>query len=1004
MSFQGDVSGPALADLLQSMARGREGVLRLNSRRTLRLNLGILAGALYLLPDEKEDVEGWRLRAEDAFPDPEATRVDPVRMAQIARASRIETMFALLEAGEVHFRFQSGPVPRGAPSEGGENSAEAGAPATQPAIYLPPMQVEGLLLEHARLADEGQGVPGWEGLQGCLMIEALAEPQSVPDKASFLGACDGRTTLREIADILGWPLRQARITAQSLLVNGQARLAERATLLPLVKQELERCKPSRAAARLTAWLSISTPGLIPPEDLEQLERLQSADLMHPLLVRMHPRDARRLALRAGNSSASTMARVSWHAELARLCPNDKLAGLHLLAVQVRSGIDPSVPRQEVVMELARAFHAAKQRLRARALLRVAATRESGEPRSQLELGRLLLENGAPMDAAPWIVSAAKHYLELKQPEPVQEVLRGLCEVHAGGADARRLLTRARALSVKYRLTRKSSLITMATVVILASSGVIQYRFSSERSRLMAEVREHMNVPQKALAAFEERFSGDNSGEIEALGLEIRTRLLEQENAQRNAWYEQYHKIQTECNLGDTLRGLQQALDLPKPPKLRETGKSWPSRSDLFRGLVARMERCTSNLRPALDIEPAERERERSDRELLRSMRTLLAGSPQAADIQIFDGQLQKLALQLDDREDRRVAHAKIEQETSLRTRQNILYNTARALNTEGRYAEALASFEELLPMMSGTSVYGLLEAERDALAARVRILENALRLCEAGEYGAAREELETDPKLRDQPMPMRVDSIPAGALLTLPSGLSYRCPVELRASLQQDLEFTLTLNGHEALTHKGPAQNLKLALDEQPVLRLDTRGRIEGAPLFHNGRTYIGDRSGVLRCLEGTERIWERETGSLSGFARTAAPNPSNPEQIFFASEDGEVWIVSTRDGKFEGPWRAPLPLRSGPEIYGAQIVIRLRDGSAFAFGNSLEPTELDPPPAYEAPRPLPSAVREAGGAYFWKSGGRERRLRRNGTLYFAIELGGWLYLSDGSGLRMWRP
>ena len=51
MSFQGDVGGIGLADLLQSLARGREGVLSLLGKDGVCSTLGIQNGLLHLLPE-----------------------------------------------------------------------------------------------------------------------------------------------------------------------------------------------------------------------------------------------------------------------------------------------------------------------------------------------------------------------------------------------------------------------------------------------------------------------------------------------------------------------------------------------------------------------------------------------------------------------------------------------------------------------------------------------------------------------------------------------------------------------------------------------------------------------------------------------------------------------------------------------------------------------------------------------------------------------------------------
>ena len=55
MTFQGDVGGIGLADLLQSLARGRDGTLTLLGREGLQCTLGIEGGMIHLLPEPSEE-------------------------------------------------------------------------------------------------------------------------------------------------------------------------------------------------------------------------------------------------------------------------------------------------------------------------------------------------------------------------------------------------------------------------------------------------------------------------------------------------------------------------------------------------------------------------------------------------------------------------------------------------------------------------------------------------------------------------------------------------------------------------------------------------------------------------------------------------------------------------------------------------------------------------------------------------------------------------------------
>src|SRR5688572_27802726 len=111
MSFQGDVAGLGLGELLQGLARGgREGVLTLRGG-ALSARLGVQEGQILLLPEEDEDPETWRKRSERAWIKDPDQRIDKLRMREIAFAARTEIMFQLLDCEGVHFRFEPGPLP-----------------------------------------------------------------------------------------------------------------------------------------------------------------------------------------------------------------------------------------------------------------------------------------------------------------------------------------------------------------------------------------------------------------------------------------------------------------------------------------------------------------------------------------------------------------------------------------------------------------------------------------------------------------------------------------------------------------------------------------------------------------------------------------------------------------------------------------------------------------------------------------------------------------------------
>ncbi|MEM7518304.1 MAG: DUF4388 domain-containing protein, partial [Planctomycetota bacterium] len=198
MSFQGDVGGIGLGELLQSLARGnREGVLVLQSREGVISTLGIQGGLLLLLPDQGEDGEKWRERAHRAFADSTEVSVDAVRMSEIARAHRTETIYSLLDAEGVHFKFDPGKVPTGNPESVGLAEERDGR---APQVFCQPTAVEPMLLEYARIMDESGGahlhvLPSDNGVP-----RAMDKGAPPKEGARTYQECDGLSTMEEIAD------------------------------------------------------------------------------------------------------------------------------------------------------------------------------------------------------------------------------------------------------------------------------------------------------------------------------------------------------------------------------------------------------------------------------------------------------------------------------------------------------------------------------------------------------------------------------------------------------------------------------------------------------------------------------------------------------------------------------------------------------------------------------------------------------------------------------------
>src|SRR5262249_55484659 len=149
-------------------------------------------------------------------------------------------------------------------------------------VFCQGMPVEGFLLEYARLKDETQSA-GVEILPSDDLILCVLDGNGASqDLARFYGECDGESNLVEMADRLGWPIRQLGVVAANELRRGVLRFAQAPELLGLAQRELLQEQVVRAAARLDAWCESSAPGPMQPEEAAMLDdewaagRLQSA--------------------------------------------------------------------------------------------------------------------------------------------------------------------------------------------------------------------------------------------------------------------------------------------------------------------------------------------------------------------------------------------------------------------------------------------------------------------------------------------------------------------------------------------------------------------------------------------------------------------------------------------------------------------------------------------------------------------------------------------------------
>ncbi|MBK7644161.1 MAG: tetratricopeptide repeat protein [Planctomycetes bacterium] len=917
-----------------------------------RATVGVEDGHAYLLPEPEEDPEYWRNRARQAWVHAPDFALESLRMVDIARAQRLETLYVLLDGDGVHFRFNPGDVPKAPETPAGFSQGESGVAPSGPrrdAVYVEPFPIEGLLLEYARLKDEGAATGRWQSIPEHLVLCTLDQAPPGTSFEAFFEHCDGDTNIRELADRLGWTLRQVQITAEQLFRRDLVRAAAPIELLRLAHAELVETNCERAASRLVSWIECSPPGLLEPEDAGILAQEWEAERLSPALSRMPLPSARRLVQRLSRTIAQPLRTVEHWAELSRIAQHDTLVDLHLLVAQIRAAVDPNVPSFKSLLEVARGFTEIGHPGRGAAILRVAAGRQPVQTDERLQLGTAMLAARQPSEAVPWIIAACSTLLDEGKPERAVEPLRQLVELVPGDRETRRLLTRARAFSVRRALVKKNSLATMAVLMALSVGAVVQYRNAHVRSTRVAEVEAHLDDPNTALSLFESYFGDDDSARIKVLRETILDRKRDHDNSVRTAWTDKYREAQLECTLGDAVVGLQRALDVPPPPRDVTSNDPWPLTTDLFNGLAARVQQSVRDCGEKIEVNVVQEQAEQRALALIKDMQAKLEGRELSAAAKEFSGHLIEIAERIQKRgEDRAVLRKQIENK-NLSNKQNMLLGAARAYKSAGDYDRARQAYDSLIETDTSHKLAALLEHEMAETNTCLQALRDARALCEQGKHAEARALLQRAlPRPGDYLLPWKVSSSPAGAKVRLPDGSVRETPFTVETTLFESVELAFEAPGYESrrVTISQPADQI-VYLSRSAEENWKPGGRIDALPLTVGGDHLVADRNGNLTRLPADGKGgWTLKLETLGGFARSPVALPARPGSLLVVSEDGEAWIVDAEKGTAEGPWNRNVAPLAGPYLVGSDVLVRFRDSTVWRWSTSTAP---DPVPEEEA-------------------------------------------------------
>ncbi len=940
MSFQGDVGGIGLAELLQSLSRGRrEGVLRLHARNGLTSTLGLSEGVVSFLPDDGEDPQMWRDRVRQSWIHDFDDRMIALRMSEVARAHRIERVYEILDSEGAHFRFQPGSIP----SESASTTIEDPSQGRLGEVHCKGCPVELLLLEYARMSDETEGAAAELGFTNYVVPRTLDPGGAEERNIRFLQECDGLSTLVEISDRMGWPIRQTRLVFLEHLRQSEVRLAEYRELLVLAQKELSHGHVSRASARLVGWIQASPPGPLDEGDAELLAGEFKADRMGPLLNLMPTRESRAMLRRIDHRLGDQATAVRHWRELGRLKRTDPIIEIHRIIAEFDWEEDPECPSLRDILDAARRLREGNYPGRSAALLRMAASTEPSNASSRLEIGLGMLDCGLIEEGAAWILDACQTLIASGQAERAISPLRTLLETDGSIREARRMLGQLKHLTVRRQLFRKNSAIVLSIVAIIGSTAWVHLKSQEQRDTRLAQVQSMLDQPGQAQALLDTYFAKDSTPEIRDLRDTIFERLRTQESEWRTAWFESYREAQLACSLGEPEQGLRHALELSKPPTLTTIVEGWPLMTDLYNGLAARLEKDMESLGEVELDDPDQVERERLLAGVVRKVSAVMDGVEEEVDTGDLDQRLQEIDSELSWRIKDRIDRIEFRDREELLSRQDLMLAAARAHDLTGDLNKSIEVYENLIATDQSGRLAEIFEEELLDVRRRDKAYTQARSLSMEGEHFKALELLEEefeDP--HSLPLPWTLNVFPADAMVHLSDGSTRSVPFVYESRPGETVSFSIEREDHSSqpLVIDTPGDHF-VWLSRNPERSWSPGGRVDALPVALGEDQIVCDRTGNIARLGADEKpIWQSKILSLGGIGRAPIFLPSRPEHLLLLTEDGEAWLLDSRDGERTGPWIMGSSPLEGPVATSEGVLAQLKDGRMMYWTNRVKPIE----------------------------------------------------------------
>lgn len=937
MSFQGDVAGIGLGELLQGLARGgKDGVLTLYGNE-LSLRLGLENGLVFLLDNPEEDPEVWRARAERAFSfDPDPAR-DFERREAIAKAARREAFFQLLDTQNLHFRFEPGDLPQpmhGRVQHGQQDSEASDSPWGQG------MPVEYLLLEHARIADESSSGSVQVRLDDVPVL--LSEDDRSQNPNALLDQIDGRSTVMEIADRLGWPCRQVRGLIAEGVGRELLRLCTPTEQLALANAELEGQRLDRAAHHLAAWLASAPAGPPLRNEAQLLWSAWEGGQLQRAAQLLGMRQARALYRKLDALDTDLQTQLERWRELAEHPQAGVLAKLHYHALRTRLPKEEHQGSDGELLRLARGFLANDQTFRARCVLRVVAALAPDSLTTRIELGTRLLEAGLLEMGSDWMIEAAQELLVHEELEKATQVLYSLLQSAPNHRVANGML-----LETRERLRRKTKnrwniAIGAAFAVVLSGSGVIWFQRNQMREQRLIEITELLHTPSQALALLEKYFPGDESERIQTMRQGLFKRHAEDQEQRAGAWVARFDEAEAKVRSGDLPDAFRMVVALPEKPDVALSYKrGWGSHEDLLALLGNRCEEEAERRNPSVNASDEELD---AERKLLAVIEKLVAEAKAQANKDRFVPFSERLTVLVESLAKRMSARARDREELRIRdleNQQEQLLSSARFHARTGDFSSALDDYEALLKLDGSESLMGFLTPELDQVRAQRQAFEQALELARAGEHGSAIQKLEAAKlNLSICPLPWRVQSNPPGASVRLSDGSQRTTPFSLESNVGAFVRLEFSYPGCELVkVELDRPQDLMISLHKQPERLWVAQRQIEAIPVPIGGDQIVADRFGKVRRIDSQgKEVWVRELETLAGIARTPVFLRARPGHLLLLSEDGQAWILDAEDGDLEGPWTHTSAPAEGLVLLQNGVAALFTDGKVATWTDAVTP------------------------------------------------------------------